>query len=118
MTAIPYFGPGSCGPAHRRFMRRHKLTTAKGAAKGRRAHFGDSDGNAGREGCAQLPADKFRIRVIDLGGQRHNHRAGQAFLVTHRKLIPPGRPALPALALCGRLLDHPDQLTADRLSSA
>jgi hypothetical protein len=99
-------------------MRRHQLTTVKRAAKDRRAHFGGNDGNAGRQGCAQLTADKFRIRVIDLGGQRHNHRAGQAFLVTHRKLIPSGRPALPTLALCGRLLDHPGQLTAHRLSSA
>jgi hypothetical protein len=75
-------------------MSRHQLTAAKDAAKDRQAHFGDNGGNARREGCPPPPADMLRIHVIDLGGQRHNHQAGQAFLVTHRKLIPgPGRPA-------------------------
>jgi hypothetical protein len=36
---------------------------------------------------AKLLSDMLRIRGIDPGGQRHNHRASQAFLVTHRKLI-------------------------------
>jgi hypothetical protein len=62
-------------------MSRHQLTAARGAAKDRQAHLGDNGGNAGREGCA-----------------RHNHNTGQAFLVTHRKLIlESGR-----LALAGR----------------
>jgi hypothetical protein len=100
-------------------MSRQQLTAVRGAAEDRQAHFGENGGNAGREGCAQLLADMLRIRDIDLGGQRHNHRAGQAFRVTHRKLIlGPGRLACRALALRGRLLDHPDQLTAHQLSSA
>jgi hypothetical protein len=68
-------------------MKRHRLTAAEGAAKDRQAHFGANGGNAGREDCAQLLADTLRIRDIDLGRLRHNHRTGQAYLVTHRKLI-------------------------------
>jgi hypothetical protein len=79
-------------------MSRHQLMAARGAAKYRQAHFGDNGGNAGREGCAQMLTDMLRIRDIDLGWQRHDHRAGQAFLVTHRRLIlGPGR-----LAFAGR----------------
>jgi hypothetical protein len=54
------------------------------------------------------------IRDIDLGGQRHDHRTGQALLVTHRVLILGVREAgyRRGLALRGRLLDHPDQPTA------
>src|SRR5207247_3745909 len=52
-------------------------------------------------------------------GQRHDHRAVQAFVVKHRKLIPGSRRLAWAgtLALSGRLLDHQHHLITHRLLS-
>ena len=64
------------------------MTGAGGAAEDRRTQVGNNDGNSGGEGCAQPLTDILLICHIDLGGQRHDHRAVQAFVVTHHKLIP------------------------------
>ena len=57
-------------------------------AEDRRTQVGNNNGNAGGEGCAQLLTNILRIHHVDLGGQHHDHKAVQAFVGAHRKLIP------------------------------
>jgi hypothetical protein len=65
-------------------MRRHQLTAAKGAAKTVKPISAVTPGAKAARSCS--PACSTFASSIS-AGQRHNHQAGQAFLVTHRKLI-------------------------------
>jgi hypothetical protein len=60
----------------------------------------------------------IRTCYIDLGGQRHDHRAVQAFVVAHRKLITgPRRLGFGTLTQSGRLPDHQHDFITHRLLS-